>query len=323
MQRLVMSTDDVPEADRFSYFREAIAERYIGVRQERWKGQDTPFSAHIVGSIGATFTHLRIRTDAVAASRRSPEIARIGWEDSIWFYREIGSGAWYDFDRREFVTRPGDLLLSDPAVAEFETKAPTNRDFDLWVLPRKLFDPHLPVLQRPRSLVLDGNHGLSGVVKAYIDGFGRHVDTLGDGEAGLIADNFCRLLAVACGASAGEQQEAMREARLAEAKRHVQLHLADPGLAPEKVAAALKISVRQLHLLFEPSGESFGRYVTRKRLEECRAAIMNPIGDRSVTDIALAWGFNSLRTFNRTFRQAYDTSPGELRGSTAGARSID
>src|SRR5262249_28326677 len=101
--------------------------------------------------------------------------------------------------------------------------------------------------------------------------------------------------------------------RFAETQRYIDLHLADAGLTPEKAAAALKISVRQLHHQFEPSGTTFSRYVTRRRLEECRAALMNPIGDRSVTDIALAWGFNSLDPSPRTFPQAFAPPPGEWR----------
>jgi AraC-like DNA-binding protein len=139
------------------------------------------------------------------------------------------------------------------------------------------------------------------------------LEALDDREADLVADNFCRLLAVACGASAGEHQEAIRLGRLEEAKRYINLHLAEPGLAPGKAAASLKMSVRQLHRLFEPSGTTFAQYVTRCRLEECRAAIMNPIRDRAVTDIAFAWGFNSFATFHRNFRQAFDVAPSELR----------
>jgi AraC-like DNA-binding protein len=40
---------------------------------------------------------------------------------------------------------------------------------------------------------------------------------------------------------------------------------------------------------------------------------MNPIGGRSVTDIAVGFGFNSLWTFNRNFRQAFGVAPGEMR----------
>ena len=94
----------------------------------------------------------------------------------------------------------------------------------------------------------------------------------------MLADNFCRLQAVVCGADAGEYRDAACLARLAEAKRYINLHLADLALTPEKAASALKISVRQLHLLFEPSGISFAQYVLRRRLEECRAALAGLFG---------------------------------------------
>jgi AraC-like DNA-binding protein len=90
-----------------------------------------------------------------------------------------------------------------------------------------------------------------------------------------------------------------------------------PPLTPAKTAAALKTSVRQLHLLFEPSGTSFAQYVLRRRREECRASLTSAVGDRSVSNIALGWGFNSLATFHRNFRQAFGASPGELRGRPA------
>ena len=126
-----------------------------------------------------------------------------------------------------------------------------------------------------------------------------------------VADTLCRLLAVACGGEAGEQGQAIRLARLADAKRYVGLHLADPDLTPETAASALKISVRLLNLLFEPGGTTFTDYVVKRRLEECRAALET--GERSVTDIAFAWGFNSLATFFRRFREAYGMTPFEMR----------
>jgi AraC-like DNA-binding protein len=189
------------------------------------------------------------------------------------------------------------------------------------VIPRRFFEPHLPASLRPSALALTGSSGVAGMVKAYLDAFTAEIDALDDREAGLIAENCGRLLAVACGAAEGEHKESVCLARLEEVKRYVDLHLADPGLTPEKAAAALNMSVRQLHRLFEPSGMSFAQYVLRGRLEKCRAALINPIGDRPVTDIAFAWGFNSLATFNRTFRQTFGMAPSELRANAAGSRS--
>jgi AraC-like DNA-binding protein len=75
------------------------------------------------------------------------------------------------------------------------------------------------------------------------------------------------------------------------------------------------MSVRQLHVLFEPGGTSFAQYLLSRRLEECKVALLNPIRRRSVTDIAFAWGFNSLATFHRALRQAFGVTPGELRAA--------
>ncbi|MGH6857601.1 MAG: helix-turn-helix domain-containing protein, partial [Methylocella sp.] len=112
-------------------------------------------------------------------------------------------------------------------------------------------------------------------------------------------------------------------AKLEQAKRYIGLHLSDPELTPEKAAGALNMSVRQLQRLFEPSGTGFAQYLLLRRLQECRAALTSPIGaDRSVTDIAFAWGFNSLATFYRTFRRSFGAAPNELRAAAPGRHGL-
>jgi hypothetical protein len=74
---------------------------------------------------------------------------------------------------------------------------------------------------------------------------------------GAVGVRRWRGAALACGASDGcaeRGRDSLRSAQLAAVKRHVDLHLADPGLTPAGAADALGMSVRQLHRLFEPSG---------------------------------------------------------------------
>jgi AraC-like DNA-binding protein len=316
---VVISTDNVPEADRFSFWREEVNERLIRICGERNKDQEAPFKARLVGAIGPSLAYVRCRADGHPAVRRPCDIARHSGDARVVLYREHGPGAWFRSEGREYVTERGDLMVGDQTVP-LACVARTHFDYEVWLLPSKLLHSHLPVSRRPRSLHLTGHGGVVGILKAYLDAFAAQIDTFDDALAGLLSDNFCRLLAVAWGASAGEHEEALGLARLEEVKRYVGLNLADPRLTPEKAAAALKISVRQLHRLFEPSGASFAQYVLSRRLDECKAALLNPIGDRSVTDIALAWGFNSLATFHRNFRQAFSVAPGELRGSAVTPR---
>jgi hypothetical protein len=86
MQRLVLSTDDIPEAERFSYWREAVGERLFGFSPEPNKGQETPFMANVVASLGPSLARFQIRCDRHAVLRRPPEIARVGWGDSVLLY---------------------------------------------------------------------------------------------------------------------------------------------------------------------------------------------------------------------------------------------
>jgi transcriptional regulator GlxA family with amidase domain len=107
--------------------------------------------------------------------------------------------------------------------------------------------------------------------------------------------------------------------RLAEAKQHIARHLAEPDLSPASVAASLRISVRALHLLFEPTGSSFARYMACCRLKECRAALLaSPT--RPVTDIAFAWGFGTMSNFYRAVRAAFGMSPTEMRATPGPGR---
>ena len=88
---------------------------------------------------------------------------------------------------------------------------------------------------------------------------------------------------------------------------------ADAGAArPRRLA----ISVRQLHLLFEPTGTSFAQHVSRRRL--CGAAPGGPrqsdqaFGD-PIADIAFGWGFSSIATFYRAFEREFGMPPAALR----------
>jgi AraC-like DNA-binding protein len=110
-----------------------------------------------------------------------------------------------------------------------------------------------------------------------------------------------------------------REARLRAVQQAVELHLHRPDLSPATLSAMLGISVRQLHLLFEPSGTTCARYVQAKRLERARA-LLSQSPHRPVADVAFACGFDSLTTFYRAFRGASRMSPSNFRKSLGHSR---
>jgi AraC-like DNA-binding protein len=259
----------------------------------------------------------RADADAHHIVRQKHDIARRPW-DAYWIYREIGSGMWCKYDDREFVSRTGDLFISD-ADLPFETRTSTRYAYESWLVPKALLDPYLPALGRPLLRQLDRRGGVGALAANYLETLTRNAEDIPDASLWKLVDTLARLLGIACGAGAAEQGDAVRTGRLVEAKRYIDRHLADPELSTASTAASLGVSVRTLHQLFEPDDISFARHVLRRRLEECRTALL---GDpaRPVIDIAFAWGFNSLSTFYRTFQSAFGMSPGDLRGAARDAR---
>jgi AraC-like DNA-binding protein len=181
-----------------------------------------------------------------------------------------------------------------------------------------VLDPHLRARGLRDVTRLSGRSGVAALAAGYLDALTRHWDDIPEAAMNTVADTLARLIGIACGAAAAEQPDAVRAGRLVEAKRHIDRHLADPDLSPASVAAALGIGVRTLHLLFEPTGASFARHMLRRRLEECRTALLS-CPTRPVTDIAFGWGFSNLSTFYRAFQAAFGMRPGELRAASRGA----
>ena len=106
----------------------------------------------------------------------------------------------------------------------------------------------------------------------------------------------------------------IRSERLRQAKAYIEWHIGDPLLNPERVAAACEISVRALHYLFSGSGQSVSDYIWERRLQRCREALQLPAErHRTVTEIALAAGFNSMSHFSAAFRRRFGVTPSDAR----------
>ncbi len=257
----------------------------------------------------------RVRGDSFPHARGHREIARQSWQDWIGV-AHVRDGAVWTQAGQEIVAPAGDLIVTDmtvPFKARFQRRMAT----DLWMFPRRLIVPHIPSGHIPSTLLVTRTAGgINRVVHGYLTGLGEAINSLADDERAAVVDNFCRLLAIAYGAAAGDHPDAARDAWLRRIRRHICANLTEPGLSPASVAEANRLSVRQLHRLFETSELSFSRYVLARRLDAVRAALIDPAhAGRTVSEIALTWGFNSLATFHRQFRSAYGMTPGDLRAS--------
>jgi AraC-like DNA-binding protein len=120
--------------------------------------------------------------------------------------------------------------------------------------------------------------------------------------------------------TATKKEPIARSARLKVARVFVERNLHRADLKAELVARAMQISVRQLHMLFEPTGMSFSRYVLARRLEQARV-MLEAEPDRKVLGIVLECGIESLSVFYRGFHARFGVTPTQHRRSLRQAGS--
>ena len=72
------------------------------------------------------------------------------------------------------------------------------------------------------------------------------------------------------------RRSSSRAELLLRAHAHAESHLGDPSLAPGEIAAAVHVSKRYLHRLFEDDGSTVSGWIRRRRLEGCRRDLADP-----------------------------------------------
>lgn len=88
-------------------------------------------------------------------------------------------------------------------------------------------------------------------------------------------------------------------------------HFREP-LSLEQIARALGVSKYYLsHVFSERFQTNFNHYVNSLRLEFARELLCS--GDGEILSIGLECGFNSQRTFNRAFKEAFNMTPQQYR----------
>jgi AraC-like DNA-binding protein len=139
---------------------------------------------------------------------------------------------------------------------------------------------------------------------------------LDDGFAGLVAqlldsEALLRRQAVRVPAARSSTREELLR-RLLRARDFIEAELGS-ALTLERIADAACLSPFHCHRAFAGLfRETPHEYVTRRRLE--RAEALLGLGGRSVTDVSLDVGFQSLGSFSNLFKRRFGVSPAAYRG---------
>ena len=316
------STDHIASRDRVRLWCDYFAKQAHSITPGDIP-DSSAFRAEASGSIAGEFALLDIKSGLERVRRTAADVAKDKTE--AFFVRRFRVPViWRTATRStpvDLIHEPGDFCVSS-AEWQFDAESKGPVSLDMLIIPRAALSPNITGGRLECPFRLPGTSPLGSLLGAALDAAKVQAPLLPNELGEAVLRNLCGLVALACGASDASTdrgRDSLHSARLAAVKRYVDQHLADPTLAPASAAAALGISARQLHRLFEPNNISFARYVSRERLLRCRDAIAGATGTgRSVVDIAFGWGFNSMATFYRAFVSEFGSPPAMLRAASRG-----
>lgn len=306
-------SDIIPERDQFASWRDACCRHVYAITPER--PSRGPFRGRMEARRFGGIDMVTLSCESHRVARTRDDIARAS-TDTYYLYSQGAGSAWFRQRDEELVAETGDIVVADPNIP-FVTGASSDFDFRIWRVARRALDP---LLASPGSLpmtLLSQRTGIGALTSSYLSTLMTHLDHIDPRAEDAVVQNLVRLVALAVGAPRDQRdtgREAVRDATYRKALQFIDRHLGDADLSPATIAVGIGVSLRKLHLLFEPHGISVARWIQRRRLEEIHALLTSPAGGgRSITELAFAWGFNDLSTFYRAFRAAYGLHPGEVR----------
>ncbi|WP_420993171.1 helix-turn-helix domain-containing protein [Cupriavidus sp. 30B13] len=215
-----------------------------------------------------------------------------------------------DADGRRVQINPGQLLLTDMSRPErYSIDAGSNI---ILFLPREMLDAALPSPLNLHGVVLQG--AAASMLVAHLRSLVSQVNDVRRSEASPIAHSTLHLVAAAVAPAARtlEARPAIEAALLRQACRYIELHLTDPSLSPQAIAAAFRISRATLYRLFEPLG-GVAAFVKERRLRRVHGMLASPGARHHLATLAEAHGYSDASALSRAFRQQFGYSPSEAR----------
>jgi AraC-like DNA-binding protein len=310
---IVMSTDMLPERERFDAWRESFALRLVRV------DVTTPDRAAFRAAMGMLpLDRLSLVTCNVSAVglTRTKQLVHDGNDDLCLVICTTGT-ARLQFGDTVLTLEPGDATIVPSYRIGGVTTTAETATLSLRLpraLLRELIGP-----REPPSLRLIPRHDPR--LRLLLN-YARQLATAGDplqlSTARLagrhLAELAAHLLAPTADCVRAERFGGVRAARLNAVVDGIEQHLADPQLSAEWLGAKLGLSERYVQHLVAETGVGFAQLVRRRRLEWARALLEErDAPPRRIVDIAYAVGFSDLSNFNRQFRQHFGLTPSDIR----------
>lgn len=267
--------------------------------------------SHLLQTIG---TPMRLMRGPRQIRAAAPERLAIGMLGKVSTHLQLG------LDRS---LQAGEIFLVDQTSAY---DSHVNGDSRAFIVDYDILG--LSVDQARRAIPRLGHSPLYGLMQNHFNHLFDAPDTI-DGTAaaamlGAATTELLKALVVtALDADRAVQDETLDSMLFERTKHHIALHLTEPTLNAQSIAAALDVSERRIYQVWAAHDLSLSQWIVHARLEGARQALARPGPSPAMGVLARRWGFADPSHFSRRFRSAYGLSPREWNRRSTTADGID
>lgn len=298
-------TADVPLAERFEYFRDAISDVYLGIRTE-WSGSgdfDAEFEA--VETPGGVLARMSAPGHV---GRRAESMVRRRPDEALYLNLGLGGGHRVEHLGRAWQVASGHPILLDserPFLVDFAERS-RFRLFSLRIEKDAAFAPDAATVRRIDERIARTVAGSQLAAQARL--MCAEVEA-GRPEVAAAMSLPVRALLAVLAAAPDERPRRIDEFVVVARGR-----LADPAFGLADLAGAFGVTPRTVQSVFASAGETFGAWLLAERLDLARTRLASDAWRMlSVAEIARASGFRDASHFHRAFRARFGTTPGSGR----------
>ncbi len=315
----VLSTTSIHPLDRLTFWNDSVSSTFVpctidALDNQPFQGVIQTHQLDFVQFSLISSTRSRVRRTSRAISRVTDAYVKV-------IYQVSGESILVQNGRSAYL-KPGSWCIGD-CITPYDLILPIDNYQHLVVyLPHKVFGSRIPDIERFTARSFSNMSGLGKVTFDFIQSTLREIDNIEPEAAPRLACTLLDLLVTDLRETFQLAKASMRNGTMTvlEIKSFIHEQLANPDLSVDLIANALHLSKGYVHFLFQMEALTVSRYIWDLRLEKCRTALADAAqAHRSVSDIAYAWGFNSLSHFSHTFKSRFGVSPRDYRSEQLGA----
>lgn len=308
MNRVSWHMRDVPPAERFAYWREAVCQSFMPLEPEDLSEGRFDGSIDAVG--GPSLYVSRVQSVPALVQRTRHGIGTF-LDGSFYANLQLYGDAIVEQNSERAIAHPGDIVLVD-TNEPFSIRFENGCDLLCATIPDGDLRRHLShFTKRPKVI---RNAGAGRLASAYL---GTLKELRSDFELveDLAGDQLSALLLRAAGAQVGATDTpSRREATLRRILDFITDELDNPLLSAKFVCRELKLSRSTLFAILGDSNVTFASHIRELRLARCLRQIRDPrSAGIAVGDIARRAGFASQESFTRAFKRRFGVTPGSCR----------